>query len=101
MDVERRRHRSRFVIARHVQDEENVEVKRSSDSLLAAFNCLHKGYGGWGWTVLADSFATGMQLPGLSGIWMRSRGRTPRQMVPGVLGLSLLVRVIVQGPGLF
>lgn len=84
-----------------VPGEERVEVKRSSHSLLAAFNRLHQGYGNWAWTLLADSFALGMLLLGLSGIWMRARGRTPKQMVASVLGLSTLVLVIVLGPALF
>jgi len=82
----------------YVSGEVSVEVKRNSHTLLAAFNRLHKGYGNWAWTLLADSFAIGMLLLGLSGIWMWSRGRTPKQMVASVLGLSVLVLVIVLGP---
>jgi len=68
-----------------------ADLKRSSHTPLAAFNRLHKAYGGgWGWILLADSFAVGMVLLGLSGIWMWSRGRTPRQMVLSVMGLSTL-----------
>lgn len=84
----------------YVPGEERIEVKRSSHTLLAAFNRLHKGYGNWAWTLLADSFALGMLLLGLSGIWMWARGRTPKQMVASVLGLSTLVLVIVLGPTL-
>ena len=85
----------------YVPGTESVEVKRSSHTLLAAFNRLHKGYGSWSWTLLADSFAIGMLLLGLSGIWMWMRGRTPKQMVVSVLGVSVVVLVIVLGPALF
>ena len=81
---------------------DTAELKRSSHTLLAAVNRLHKGVGGgWAWTLLADSFAIGMLLLGLSGIWMWVRGRTPKQMVASVFGLSVIVLVIVLGPALF
>ena len=81
---------------------DTAELKRSSHTLLAAVNRLHKGVGGgWAWTLLADSFAIGMLLLGLSGIWMWVRGRTPKQMVASVFGLSVLVLVVVLGPALF
>ena len=81
---------------------DTAELKRSSHTLLAAVNRLHKGVGGgWAWTLLADSFAIGMLLLGLSGIWMWVRGRTPKQMVASVFGLSVIVLVIVIGPALF
>ena len=72
-----------------------AEVKRSRHTWLAAINRLHKGYGGWVWTLLADSFALGMLLLGMSGLWMWARGRNPWQMVASVFGGSLLVLVIV------
>ena len=76
-------------------------MKQNRRSPLAAFNRLHKGVGGgWMWILLADSFAIGMLLLGLSGIWMWIRGRTPKQMVASVMGLSVLVLVIVLGPAL-
>lgn len=69
----------------------NADLKRSTHSPLGAVNRLHKAVGGgWAWTLLADSFAVGMLLLGLSGIWMWARGRTPRQMIASVLGVSLL-----------
>ena len=75
---------------------DTAELKRSSHTSLAAFNRLHKGVGGgWAWTLLADSFAVGMLLLGLSGIWMWARGRTPKQMVASVLGLSVVVLAVV------
>jgi hypothetical protein len=43
--------------------------------------------------VLADSFAIGMLLLGVSGIWMWARGRSARDMVFSVMGLSTLVFV--------
>lgn len=78
-----------------------AEVKQSRHSLLAGLNRLHKGVGGgWGWIALADSFAIGMLLLGLSGIWMWARGRNTRQMVASVMGLSVLVLLVVLGPAL-
>lgn len=80
---------------------DTAELKRSVHTPLAAFNRLHKAVGGgWAWTVLADSFAIGMLLLGLSGIWMWARGRTPKQMIASVLGLSVMVLAVVMGPAL-
>ena len=85
----------------YVPGNATAEVKQSRHSLLAGFNRLHKGVGGgWGWTLLADSFAIGMLLLGLSGIWMWSRGRSTGQMVASVLGLSALVLALVLVPAL-
>lgn len=77
---------------------DSTELKRSSHTLLAAFNRLHKGVGGsaW-WILLADSFAIGMLLLGVSGIWMWARGRSPRQMLVSVMGLSTLLFMAVVG----
>jgi len=81
---------------------ESAELKRSSHTLLAAINRLHKGVGGgWVWNRLADSFAIGMLLLGLSGIWMWARGRTLKEMVFSVLGLSAGVLTLVLGSALF
>lgn len=74
-----------------------AELKRSSHSPLAAFNRLHKGYGSDWWTLLADSFAIGMVLLGLSGLWMWARGRSPREMALSVMGLSTLAFAAVVG----
>ncbi len=80
---------------------DTAELKRSSHTFLAAINRLHKGVGGgWAWSLLADSFALGMLLLGLSGIWMWARGRTPREMVVSVLGLSVVILAAVLGPAL-
>jgi hypothetical protein len=78
-----------------------AEVKRSSHSFLAAISRLHKGSGGgWVWNLLADSFAIGMLLLGLSGIWMWARGRSAKDMVASIFGLSVLVLLAVLIPAL-
>ena len=81
----------------YVPGEERLEVKRSSHTLLAALNRLHKGYGSQWWILLADSFAIGMILLGLSGIWMWARGRSAKDMVLSVMGLSTLLFLAVVG----
>ncbi|GAB3349837.1 PepSY-associated TM helix domain-containing protein [Lysobacter tyrosinilyticus] len=80
---------------------DSAELKRSSHTLLAAITRLHKGVGGgWIWNLLADSFALGLLLLGLSGIWMWARGRTLKEMVFSVLGLSAGVLILVVGAAL-
>jgi hypothetical protein len=80
---------------------DTAEVKRSRHSFLAAITRLHKGSGGgWAWNLLADSFAIGMLLLGLSGIWMWARGRSVKDMVASIFGLSLLVLLAVLVPAL-
>jgi len=81
----------------YVPGEERLELKRSSHTVLAALNRLHKGYGSQWWILLADSFAIGMILLGLSGIWMWARGRSAKQMVLSVMGLSTLLFLAVLG----
>lgn len=77
---------------------ETAELKRNQHSPFAAFNRLHKGVGGSGWWILlADSFAIGMLLLGLSGIWMWARGRSAKDMVFSVMGLSTLLFLAVVG----
>lgn len=79
----------------------SAEVKQSTHTLLAALNRLHKGYNDhWAWGLLADSFAVGMILLGLSGIWMWARGRSPREMVASVFGLATLVFAVLVGMAL-
>lgn len=79
----------------------DAELKRSAQSPLAAVNRLHKGVGGgWAWIALADSFAIGMLLLGISGMWMWLRGRRPRDMLLSVFALSTLVLAIVLWPAL-
>lgn len=81
--------------------QDSAELKRSSHTLLAAINRLHKGVGGGrAWTLLADSFAIGMLLLGLSGIWMWARGRTAKEMIVSVLGISTAVVLLVLVPAL-
>ena len=81
-----------------VPSQAKADLKRSTHTSLGAFNRLHKAYGGgWGWILLADSFAVGMVLLGLSGLWMWARGRTPRQMVFSVMGLSTLAFTALVG----
>lgn len=78
-----------------------ARLKRSSHSPLAAVNRLHKGVGGgWAWILLADSFAIGMLLLGLSGIWMWARGRRARDMLASVFGVSVVVLGLVLGAAL-
>lgn len=76
----------------------NARIERSQQTPLAAFNRLHKGAGGGAWWILlADSFAIGMLLLGLSGIWMWARGRSAKQMLLSVMGLSTLTFLAVLG----
>lgn len=80
----------------YVQGNATAEVKQSRHSPLGALSRLHKGYGGgWAWSLLADSFAIGMILLGLSGIWMWARGRSTRDMAGSVLALSTAVMAVV------
>ncbi len=77
---------------------DSAELKRNSHTTLAAFNRLHKGVGGGGWWILlADSFAIGMLLLGISGIWMWARGRSAKEMALSVMGLSTLLFLAVVG----
>ncbi len=78
-----------------------AEVKRTSHTLLAAFNRLHKAVGGGvAWRVLADSFAIAMLLLGVSGLWMWARGRSARDMLLSVLGVSIAALLVVLVPAL-
>ncbi len=78
-----------------------AELQHRHQSLLAAFNRLHKTVGGGAaWVILSDSFALAMLLLGLSGIWMWARGRTARQMVTSVFAVSTAVLVVVLWPAL-
>ena len=82
--------------------EDAAELKKTRHSPLAAVNRLHKGVGGgWAWLLLADSFAIGMLLLGLSGIWMWLRGRGPKEMLLSVFAFSVAVLAVVLGPALF
>lgn len=78
-----------------------AEVKHNRQTWLAALNRLHKTVGGgFAWVLLADSFAIAMLLLGMSGIWMWARGRTGRQLVLSVMGVSTLVLLLVLWPAL-
>lgn len=80
----------------YIQGNATAEVKQTQHSPLGALSRLHKGYGGgWAWSLLADSFAIGMILLGLSGIWMWARGRNTREMAGSVLALSTAVVAVV------
>ena len=82
--------------------QDHAELKRTHHSTLAAFSRLHKGVGGgWAWLLLADSFAVGMLLLGISGIWMWLRGRGARDMLLSVFALSAALLAVVLGPALF
>lgn len=81
---------------------DSAELKRSEHSPLAVVNRLHKGVGGgWAWIALADSFAIGMLLLGLSGLWMWLRGRRARDVAISVFALSSAVTLVVLAPTLF
>jgi hypothetical protein len=85
----------------YVPGNATADVKQSRHTALAAFNRLHKGVGGgWAWRLLADSFAIGMVLLGLWGLWMGARGRCVRRVIVSVLGLSSLALALVLGAAL-
>jgi hypothetical protein len=82
----------------YVPGNASAEVKQSRHSALAALNRLHKGVGGGGfWILLSDSFAIGMLLLGVSGIWMWARGRSMKDMLLSVMGLSTLLFLAIVG----
>lgn len=76
---------------------DTAELKHSHSDLLAALNRLHKGVGGFWWVLLADSFAIGMLLLGISGIWMWARGRSASEVVVSVMGVAVVVFVVTVG----
>ena len=81
---------------------DTAELKRSEYSMLAALNRLHKASsGGPGWRILGDSFAIGMVLLGLSGLWLWARGRTPKQMLLSVTTVSATAMIVVLVANLF
>ena len=78
--------------------EATAELKRVRYTPLAAFLRLHKGASdAWNWRLLADSFAIGMILLGVSGLWMWARGRSPKQMLVSVFaaGFATFLWVVV------
>jgi uncharacterized protein len=81
---------------------ETAELKRSQYSTLAALNRLHKASsGGTGWLILGNSFAIGMILLGLSGLWLWARGRSAKQMVVSVTAASAAAITVVLVANLF
>jgi uncharacterized protein len=81
---------------------DTAELKRSRHSTLAALTRMHKAVsGGPGWRILGDSFAIGMILLGVSGLLLWARGRTLRQMVVSVAGVSATVMIVVLVANLF
>ena len=79
-----------------------AELKRSEYSTLAALNRLHKASsGGPGWRILGDSFAIGMILLGLSGLWLWARARTLKQMLVSVTAVSATAMIVVLVANLF
>ena len=78
---------------------DTAQLKRSRQDTLAAVMRLHKAVGGgWAWRLLADSFAIGMFMLGISGLWMWARGRTARQMAFSVVGAGCALLAIVLLP---
>ena len=81
---------------------DTAALKRSEYSMLAALNRLHNASsGGPGWRILGDSFAIGMVLLGLSGLWLWARGRTPKQMLLSVTTVSATAMIVVLVANLF
>lgn len=78
-----------------------ADLKRNRQTALAALNRLHKGVGGgWAWILLADSFAIGMVLLGISGLWMWARGRGVKEVFASVLAVGLVVWLAVFLPAM-
>jgi hypothetical protein len=72
--------------------DDHAALKRSTHTPLAALNRLHKSVaGGTAWRLLADSFAIGMILLGISGIGMWARGRSPQRLLMSVFAVSVMV----------
>lgn len=76
---------------------DTADLKHNHSDVLAALSRLHKGVGGFWWLLLADSFAIGMLLLGISGIWMWARGRSAREVVVSVMGVATVVFLITVG----
>jgi len=80
---------------------DTAQLRRSRQDTLAAVIRLHKAVGGgWAWRLLADTFAIGMLLLGLSGLWMWARGRTARQMAFSVVGLGAVLMAMILLPAM-
>lgn len=78
-----------------------AQLKQARHDALAGIMRLHKNVGGGiGWRLLSDSFAIGMLLLGISGLWMWARGRPLNQMLLSVTGLSVVLLAAVLFPAL-
>ena len=85
----------------YVPGSDTAELKKNRQTPLAGLNRLHKGVGGgWAWILLADSFAIGMLLLGISGLWMWARGRGVKQVFVSVLAVGLVVWLAVFLPAM-
>ena len=85
----------------YVPGSDTADLKKNRQTPLAGLNRLHKGVGGgWAWIVLADSFAIGMLLLGLSGLWMWARGRGVKDVFASVLAVGLVVWLAVFLPAM-
>ena len=85
----------------YVPGSDTADLKKNRQTPLAGLNRLHKGVGGgWAWIVLADSFAIGMLLLGLSGLWMWARGRGVKEVFVSVLAVGLVVWLAVFVPAM-
>jgi uncharacterized protein len=63
---------------------------------LAVMISLHKNEGGGlAWLLLEDSFALALIGLGISGLWMWARGRSLRQMVFSIVGVSGVLLVVI------
>jgi hypothetical protein len=78
-----------------------AQLRKTRHDTFAGIMRLHKNVGGGiGWRLLADSFAIGMLLLGISGLWMWARGRTLKQMVFSVGGTIVVLLAVVLFPAL-
>lgn len=85
----------------YVAGEPTARFKRTRHTALAAFLRLHKAADrNLGWRLLVDSFAIGMILLGLSGLWMWARNRSLKDMALSVFAVSVVVLLIVLVPSL-
>lgn len=85
----------------YVAGEPTARFKRTRHTPLAAFLRLHKAADRTlGWRLLVDSFAIGMILLGLSGLWMWARNRSLKDMALSVFAVSVVVLLIVLVPSL-
>ena len=85
----------------YVPGNPDAQLKQTRHDTLAGIMRLHKNVGGGiGWRLLSDSFAIGMLLLGISGLWMWARGRSLKQMVFSVTGLIAVLLAAVVFPAM-